>query len=417
MTTDNRHSDILIAGAGAAGLVAAIALARAGFSVTCAGRSETKPNGRTVALFEGSLRVLKAIGLWPSLAGMAQPIEAIRLIDATGTRWPAPPLTLAARDVGLDALGANIENDRLVSGLLAEARRTPRLHLTGDVLSDLKVEGESVTGWDGDGAISAKLLVGADGRQSLARKAAGIRLRRWNYAQIALTATLGHEKPHGSLSTEFHTRAGPCTLVPLAGTNAHPHRSSLVWLMTPADNERRRSLTDADLAAELEDQTRSLVGRIQLEEARGHFPISGLRVSRLVAQRTALIGEAAHAFPPLAAQGLNLSIRDVAHLLTALALQRERSGDPGAQAALSAYQQSRRRDISIRTDSVDVLNRSIMTDFLPVDAARSAGATILKMVGPLRRAVLREGILAPCPDLRRIYDRPASRSVPKPTAA
>jgi 2-octaprenyl-6-methoxyphenol hydroxylase len=397
--------DVIVSGAGASGLAATIALAKAGFSVACAGVSDTKPNGRTVALFEGSLRYLRAIGAWERLAADAQPISAIRIIDDTGARLTVPPLTLAASEIDLPALGNNIENDRLVAGLVAEAEALPNVRLTGSFLRAIHFADDHVEVADGAGQIlRARLLVAADGRKSPARAAAKIASRTWSYPQVAITSLLSHRKPHGGFSTEFHTRGGPCTLVPLQGTPQHPHRSSLVWLMTPREGERRRALDDEHLALELQHQTRSIVGRITLESARGFFPMGGLKVNRLAGHRIVLMGEAAHAFPPLAAQGLNLSLRDIAQLLATLDDARARDTDIGSPAALVPYERARRRDIALRTSGVDVLNRSIMTDFGPVDAVRGAGAMALRMIGPLRRAVMREGILPPGPVMAPLHD-------------
>lgn len=391
------ESDIIVSGAGAAGLAAAIALAKAGFSVVCAGHSPTEPNGRTVALFEGSLRYLRELDLWQPFAATSQPIRAITLIDDTGARLPALPLTLEAAEIGLEALGCNVENHRLVAGLLEAAEMQPDLSLSHDILADIAFASDHVTARSGGTRYRARLLVAADGRRSPARHAARIGARLWTYRQVATTAFVGHRKPHGAASVEFHTRGGPCTLVPLPGTEAHPHRSSLVWLMSPAEAERRARLDDAALALELQHQTRSQYGRFTFESARGTFPMSGLRVNRLVAPRIALLAEAAHAFPPLAAQGLNLSLRDIAQLVAVVRETREAGGDIGALDALRPYERARRRDIALRTNSVDILNRSIMTDFAPVDAARGVGALALRLIPPLRRAIMREGILPPGP--------------------
>ena len=210
------ESDIIVSGAGASGLVAAIALARAGYSVVCAGRADTRPNGRTVALFEGSLRFLRSIGAW-SRFDDAQCIEAIRIVDDTGTRWPVPPLTLAARDVELAALGANVENDRLVAGLLEQAAGTDNLRLTGGFLHDISFSADRVSARDEAGqTLSARLLVAADGRKSPARIAAGIGARTWTYPQTAVTAFLSHARPHKGVSVEFHTRNGPLHVGALA---------------------------------------------------------------------------------------------------------------------------------------------------------------------------------------------------------
>ena len=397
--------DVIVSGAGASGLVATIALAKAGFSVVCAGVSDTTPNGRTVALFEGSLRYMRAIGAWDRVAAATQPIRAIRIIDDTGARLTVPPLTLEASEIDLSALGNNIENDRLVAGLLAEAELLRNVRLTRSFLKTFSFADGYVQVRDESGrAFRARLLVAADGRKSPARVAGGIASRTWRYPQIAITSLLSHRKPHEGLSTEFHTRGGPCTLVPLQGTPDHPHRSSLVWLMSPREGERRRALDDAALALELQHQTRSILGRLTFERARGFFPMGGLKVTRLAAHRIVLIGEAAHAFPPLAAQGLNLSLRDIAQLLATVQAARARDLDIGSTAALLPYERARRRDVALRTAGVDVLNRSIMTDFGPVDAVRGMGAVALRMIGPLRRAVMREGILPPGPIIAAAVD-------------
>ena len=404
------RADVIVAGAGAAGLLATIALAKAGFSVICVGPVEVAPNGRTVALFEGSLRFLRQIGAWDRFAPVAQPIKAIRMIDDTGAFLTVPSLLLESREIGLDALGCNVENDRLVRGLLDEAAGLANVTLTRTLVATISYTEAAVEVTDADGRrFQAALVVGADGRRSPVRDSARIAARNWRYPQVAITALLSHGAPHQGVSTEFHTRGGPCTLVPLRGTAEHPHRSSLVWLMSPREGERRRALDDQSLALELRNQTRSVVGDVALERERGFFPMSGLRVNRLIGHRVVLIGEAAHAFPPLAAQGLNLSLRDIAQLLATLQVAREEGREIGSLDALRPYERGRRRDIALRTSGVDVLNRSIMTDFAPVDAARGAGALAVRWIGPLRRALLREGIVPPGPAVPRSLER-ASRA-------
>ena len=285
-----------------------------------------------------------------------------------------------------------------MAGLLAAAQALPSVRVTGTFLTDIAMGPTEVRARDSEGqSYSARLIVAADGRKSPARIAAKIGARVWSYPQIAMTALLAHRRPHEGMSTEFHTRAGPCTVVPLPGTADHPHRSSLVWLMAPREADRRRALDDAALAIELQHQTRSILGRITLGAARGYFPMGGLKVNRLSGPRIVLMGEAAHAFPPLAAQGLNLSLRDIAQLVATLEDARSRGLDIGTLPALQPYERARRRDIALRTNSVDILNRSIMTDFAPVDAARGAGAIALRLIAPLRRAIMREGILPPGP--------------------
>ncbi|QXX73812.1 FAD-dependent monooxygenase [Methylovirgula sp. HY1] len=402
-------ADIIVVGAGAAGLSAAIALAKAGFSVVVAGALEQRGGGRTVALFEASLRFYDALGLWPQLANQAAKIETIRMLDATGSRVTVPPIAFSASEIGLAAFGENIENDHLVEQLAAVAREIPSLSLEDERLVDLAYGQDQVTAiFESGRRIDAKLIIAADGQRSTVRTKARIGARRWTYPQVALTVLTAHEKPHRNTSIEFHTRNGPCTLVPLPATVGAPHRSSLVWLMAEAEAARRRSLDAPGLAAEIEQQVQAIFGPMRLDGPCGSFPMTGLRVSRLTGRRVALLGEAAHVFPPLAAQGLNLSLRDTAALVDCVETARARGEDIGAAATLVSYAAARRPDISLRTHGIDILNRSLLADFLPVDLLRGVGFLAFSMIGPLRRAVMREGIL-PDGHLPPLMQRPRSR--------
>ncbi len=249
-----------------------------------------------------------------------------------------------------------------------------------------------------DGAeISAALIAAADGRHSPTRAAAGLSVKSWRYPQAALTALLAHGVPHRGVSTEFHTRQGPFTLVPLPTDPARadaplPFRSSLVWVMSPEEAERRAKLDASRLAEEIERQSRRLLGRVALDGPTGRFPIAGLISDRMAAPRLALLGEAAHAMPPIGAQGLNLGFRDVAALIDHVGAAHRRRQDLGSMAVLAPYGRGRRGDVASRTMGVDWLNRSLLSDWLPVDALRGAGLLALGSIGPLRRFAMRQGL-------------------------
>ena len=397
-------SDILVAGAGAAGLTTGIALAREGFSVTLAGDLDTRRNGRTVALFEASLRLYRALGLWDRLAPIATPLERIRLVDDTDSIFRTRPLLLEAEEVGLPFFGCNLENAALVEALADIARETPGLRLVSGLLDHHQVDPSGVQAQVlGGDLCRAKLIVGADGRNSRVRMNARVPWREWSYPQVALTALLWHEKSHENTSTEFHTRSGPCTLVPMGAGVDHPHRSSLVWLMSAREARRRMDLPPEDLALEIEDQVHRLHGRMGLEGPKGAFPMSGLVCSRLVGERAALVADAGHYFPPIGAQGLNLGLRDVAQLIDSLVSKA--GDDPGEEAVLAHYDRARRPDIAMRTFGVDMLNRSLLMHYAPVDFMRSAGLAAMAAIGPLRRALIREGITPPG-RLPRLMQRP-----------
>jgi 2-octaprenyl-6-methoxyphenol hydroxylase len=230
--------------------------------------------------------------------------------------------------------------------------------------------------------------VAADGRNSRLRQIAGIDAQTWSYLQTALTTILAHDREHRETSTEFHTRHGPFTLVPLPG-----RRSSLVWVTSPKQAERLSKLDDAALALEIERQAHSHLGAMRIDGPRGVVPMSGLSVNRFGAPRLALVGEAAHVFPPIGAQGLNLGFRDVASLRDAVVDAFDNGHEPGSDEALRHYQRSRDLDVRLRTAAVDGLNRTLLTGFLPADLLRGAGLLALSKVGFLRRAVMREGVL------------------------
>jgi 2-octaprenyl-6-methoxyphenol hydroxylase len=387
------RTQILVAGAGSTGLAAAMAFARSGWRVTLVGRVPPPLSGRTVALFEASVRFLDALGVLDMVRARACPVEAIRMIDDTDQFLPVPELSLRAEEIDLPALGLNISNDELVQVLLEAAREKKAFEFVEADIADYLFEPDGATAILADGRrIEADFVVAADGRQSKARACAGVDTRDWTYPQVALTMLLKHEFPHDNVSIEYHTRSGPFTLVPLPAREGAPNRSSLVWLMSVADARRRLAKPREELEFEIEDYAKSEFGAMTIESEIGQFRMGGMRVSRHAAGRMALVGETCHIFPPIGAQGLNLSLRDVADLEDCLAsvdLNNERE----LSRALARYERHRRADIGFRTRGVDILNRSLIIPYLPVDLLRGASFLAVAALGPLRRAIIREGVL------------------------
>jgi 2-octaprenyl-6-methoxyphenol hydroxylase len=390
MTAADKESDVLVAGAGAAGLCAALAMAQQGRRVTLVGRTDARLPGRTVALFEGSLRLLARFRVAP----MGCPIAGIRIIDDTGALLAAPDVTFDARDIGLERLGINVANDALVDALLNAVRREPAITFIEGAIAAYDFAPDRVhAGLATGDMISAPLIIATDGRRSAARDAANIPVETWAYPQTALTMFLAHDGAHRNFSTEFLTRSGPFTLVPLDGTGKEPHRSSLVWLVSPEDARDLLVMPRERLARKVEQHAHRILGRMRIDGEIGSFPMTGLTARRLTGPRLALAGEAAHVFPPIAAQGLNLSVRDIATLADCLdgvnLRLPQRLG-----AALAGYQHLRRGDIGLRTLGVHMMDRLLLADLLPVDFMRNVGLAALRAIGPLRRALMREGILA-----------------------
>ena len=393
MNSPRQTFDIAVIGAGLNGLAAAKAFAQAGFSVLSAGPLELSGSGRTVALFGPSVELMETFGVGGALRSEGAPLRGLRIVDDTGSLFAARPVDFRCEEIGLDAFGWNIENARLAKLIAGSLASEPGVTRREATVARIRWRDEAATLADAAGTTSgARLIVAADGRNSRSRKAAGIEARVHNYRQSALTLLLRHTRPHDDVSTEFHTREGPFTIVPLPPSAAAADRSSLVWLMSESEGLRRAGLDDGALAREIERQSRGLVGRVEIEGARGLFPMTGLNATRLYARRLALIGDAAHAYPPIGAQGLNLGLRDVRALVAATSVAREAGADYGALETLAAYARARSADTFLRTLAVNGLNASLLANFGPIDALRGLGLTALRTIAPLRRTVMREGV-------------------------
>jgi 2-octaprenyl-6-methoxyphenol hydroxylase len=381
-------AEVAVVGGGPAGLMAAVALASAGVTTALIAAQTGARDNRTTALFSSSVAALETIGIWETCRGAAAPLKALRIVDDTGRLWRAPEVRFAAAEIGLEAFGWNIENRTLVAALEARAQGLPAFARVPADAAAVAVAEDSVTvALAGGGAVTAKLAVGADGRRSLCRNAAGITTTGWSYPQTALTFNLKHSHPHNDISTEFHTPEGPFTLVPLPG-----RRVSVVCVVSPGEAARLTALDACARNAEIEARSHFLLGRVEAEPGIGAFPLAVETADCFAANRIALVGEAAHVIPPIGAQGLNLGLRDAATIAELVVEARRDGADVGGRAVVGNYASMRRADVASRTLAVDLLNRSLLSGFLPLQVARSVGLHLLDRVGPLRRVVMQEGV-------------------------
>jgi 2-octaprenyl-6-methoxyphenol hydroxylase len=384
--------DILVAGAGLAGLAASLAMAQSGRRVFLAGPVDLRATTRTVALLDGSMRFFEALGLRSTIEAQGAPLRVMRIVDDTGSLFRGPPAEFDAGEIGLDAFGWNIGNDILLRLLADAVGKNPNIRHVDELTTGYDFAADAVTmHLAGGRKLRGNLLIACDGQRSLARESAQISAQTWSYPQTALTAMLSHTVCHDDVSTEFHTREGPCTFVPLPGRSGGRWHSSLVWVMHPREAKRRAALDPAALIREIERASHHILGAMTLERGPGFVPMEGLLARDFSGKRIALAGEAAHAFPPIGAQGLNLGLRDVAHLRDCV--ERYGTTDAGAPEVLAAFSRQRRADIGSRTFGVDMLNRSLLTPLLPVDFVRGMGLRLLANVRPLRRLAMREGIM------------------------
>ncbi len=379
------QAHVLVAGTGPAGLIAALAFAKAGFPVTLAGLEASVDDGRTTALMNPALNVLDRIDVLGRLDPEAAPLRAMRIVDATQRLIRSPVVTFRASEVGEERFGLNIPNKVLVRELAEAVSAHAGIEWRRSLVDswDLGADRAVAALADG-GTVSASLVVAADGRLSPAREAAGIGTTAHPYPQAALVLNFGHRSEHGFISTEFHTETGPFTQVPLPG-----NRSSLVWVVRPETARELAELDDAALALRIEERMQSMLGRVVVEGHRQIYPLSTSTPRRFACRRVALVGEAAHVFPPIGAQGLNLGIRDVSDLVEIAALNRY---DPGSPTALATYDAKRRPDILARSGAVNLLNRSLLSGMLPAQMARGAGLGLLGGFAPLRAFFMREGL-------------------------
>jgi 2-octaprenyl-6-methoxyphenol hydroxylase len=373
---------------GPAGLAAAIALAQAGAKTALIARRAPYADNRTTALLGGSVDFLQGLDVWPRCKDNAAALQAIRLVDDTGRLIRAPEVRFSASEIGLEEFGFNIENRLLIAALEQRAGELSALTRFDDEAETVGPDEADVAVRTASGkSLSARLVAGADGRQSLCREAAGIEVRRRDLRQSALTFNVSHSRPHRNISTEFHTAQGPCVFVPLPGD-----RCSVVWVASPKEAERLVALSDDELSEAAETQSHSILGRFQLEPGRHLFPLAIEQPRQFAQARIALVGEAAHVIPPIGAQGLNMGLRDAADLADIVREAIEVGEDPGSLTVAKRYGSARRADVLSRTFAIDIANRSLLSDFLPMQSLRAAGLHLIGAVGPLRRLAMREGL-------------------------
>ncbi len=405
-------ADAVVVGAGPAGLAAAIALGASGCKTVCVGQKfnadPARPDTRTTALLQTSVLFLRNLGVWHRCAEKAAPLTAIRMIDDTGRLLRAPDIEFHSDELGTGPFGHNIINSDLVGALLETAQSVPLLRLIetrSAAITRIAADHVHVETAEGQ-RIDARLVAAADGRNSGCRDAAGIATKSWAYEQTAMACNFEHTEPHGSCSNEFHRMAGPFTTVPLPG-----NASSLVWVERPDTASSLMQIGDEEFRERIAERLHGLLGQVTGVGPRASFPLSGLTPAAFARNRVSLVGEAAHVIPPIGAQGLNLGFRDAATLAEHASRAVTAGRDPGSDAALSAYHNARRGDVLTRTIAVDLLNRSLLADAVPLQALRGAGLHLLKRIAPLRRLAMRQGV-APALNLPELMQgQPAGASV------
>ena len=379
-------TDAIVVGGGLAGAAAAIAVAKAGLS-TIHLAPAAPPDRRTSALMLPSVDYLRDAGLIDDPAALGHALTRIRIIDATGRLIRAPETLFDATEIGLAAFGWNFANIRLLERFQAVAADLPNLQTrNAGATAFMRTEAGNVLTLTDGTTVSAPLIIGADGKTSLIRGAAGFRARETAFDQAALVCDLDLGRPIGGTSIEFHYPRGPFTLVP-AGDN----RANLVWIDDRDVLEEAKAGGPERLVATFREKSQRLFGSIAMATPAFVFPLSTLSVDCAGADGVVLVGESAHAFPPIGAQGLNLGLRDVADLAAALA-EADRSGPDWADRVSQDYSRRRALDLARTGGMVDALFRSLLADMLPAQALRAGGLWALKLVPGLRREAFALGM-------------------------
>ncbi len=400
--TPDQVADVVIVGGGLAGLTLASALGSAGVPTVCIDRDPPAHQVaetfdiRTTAIAFGSKRILDGAGVWDALAPGAEPILDIRVADDFAPVF----VHYDHRELGSDPLGFIVDNLVIRRGLFARIAEVPAVHhLAPATVSAMTADrtGAQVTLADGR-RVRARLVVGADGRQSLIRQLAGIDTIGWAYDQAAIVCTIEHDRPHRGVAVEHFLPTGPFAVLPMTG-----NRSSIVWSEHKDRVPFYLGLADDDFAAEVRRRSGDYLGALRVVGPRGSYPLSFLYAEAHVAERVALIGEAAHAIHPIAGQGLNMGLRDVAALAEVVVDAWRLGQDVGLPDGLARYQRWRRFDNLSLSLVCDGLLRLFSNEIPPIRAARQAGLGIVNGIGGARRFFMQHamGMVGTLPRLVR----------------
>ncbi|MEO9865226.1 MAG: UbiH/UbiF/VisC/COQ6 family ubiquinone biosynthesis hydroxylase [Yoonia sp.] len=400
-------NDLIIVGGGLNGPALALAAAKAGFSVTIIDalpedtRKDRDFDGRSYALALTSMRLLRQISVWEQIADHAQPMLEIKVTDGRAGEGPSPwMMHFDHAEIEEGPMGYLVEDRHLRRAFLDAMAAQPLItQVSGEtvVSQTVRPNGVEVTLASGS-TMSGKVLIGSDGRRSGTAERSGIGRTAWGYDQTAIVCAVAHEKPHSGIAHQFFMPNGPLAILPLT-----ENRSSIVWSEETSRANMIAGLDDAGFLDALRPAFGSFLGEIALVGQRFTYPLGLSLADSFIADRVALVGDAAHGVHPIAGQGLNAGLRDVAALAQVLKEARARGEDIGGAQTLSRYQQWRRFDTATLAVATDTFNRLFSNDNPLLRAARDLGMGLVNKAPNLRRSFMREaaGLTGDLPDLMK----------------
>lgn len=388
-------TDILVVGGGVAGLTAAAAFGASGYNVICVDPVPPVTNAatkgadlRTTAFLQPAKSMLQRIGLWQTLSPFAAPLQVMRIADVAGDKVEMQ--SFDASEISDEPFGWNLPNWLLRREILARIDQLDTVTFCAGVGFErmLSRQDEAMV-WLSDGRrISAKLVVAADGRNSAVRSATNIGVKTTRYGQKAVTFAATHQQPHDNISTEIHRSGGPFTLVPLPDHDGAPC-SAVVWMTDGTEAKRLSELSQAVFEFEATERSAGIMGPLSLVSPRSVWPIISQLAERISDERVVLIAEAAHVVPPIGAQGLNMSLGDIALLLDLFEVNAASIGDVKM---LDAYQRKRMPDLRLRVSGIDALNRASQASSPRLHQLRSAGIKLIGGFKPVRQNLMKLGL-------------------------
>ena len=389
-------ADVVVVGGGPAGCSMAAILAQNGVSVICIDQDDPKKSiaaefdGRTTAISFGSQRVIHAAGAWDALSTDACPIKDILISDGGS----ATLLEFLASDVDSPAFGWIVENRKLRGNLYARLAELPdATHLAPSRVVDFSRDKDGINVHLEDGRIArGKIVIGADGKKSFTREWMGIGTRGWQYNQRAIVCIVHHENPHNNIALEDFRPEGPFAVLPMTDDEKGNHRSSIVWSEHCVDKKSAVHWDIDVFNAALQERFPDSYGRVELWGRRFSYPLGLTHAHSYIGERMALVADAAHAIHPIAGQGLNMGLRDIAELAELIINAKKSGRDVGSDDVLKSYQRARRFDNMAMAAATDSLNRLFSNDIAPVRAARKLGLKIVQRLPAARKFFMKQAM-------------------------